>query len=155
MCRGISYGDLKKECPYPSPMVVVPMPCSVLSQAIKLSRKPWWDIPPGGEPQEATSALQIDDRMNLTDHELDMIADDEPDIGRMYHVAIDTRVLKKNVVFNKYVSEYPDRIPPDDAGRPVLPILVEFFCSRMWERLIESAIKSDVVQTKSMSLTKN
>merc|ERR1712217_390406 len=86
-----------------------------------------------------------------TDHEIEMIADDEPDIGRMYNVAVDTRVLKKNAVFNKYCKDYADRIPPDDAGRPVLPILVEFFCTQMWERLIDSAMNSSIVATKSLA----
>ena len=30
------------------------------------------------------------------------------------------------------------RIPPEDAGRPVLPILVDFFCGLMWEKLFTS-----------------
>merc|ERR1712050_255947 len=42
-------------------------------------------------------------------------------------------------VLNKYCSDFPERIPPEDCGRPVLPILVEFFCGQIWERLLASA----------------
>lgn len=140
--RGISYGDLKKECPYPSPLVVVSMPFGVLRDAIRWSRKPWWDLAPGAAPQEATSALHLDDGMRLENHTLTHICHNEPEEDRLHTVACDTRVLKKNEVFKKYCADFPERIPPDDAGRPVLPILVDFFCGLMWEKLFVSIAKA-------------
>merc|ERR1711874_503002 len=129
------------------------MPFSIINAAIRLSRKPWWDVADGCEAQEANSALQVDDRMALTGHEVQIIADQEPNHTRLYEVAIDTRVLRKNDVFYKYCLDHPERIPPDDAGRPVLPILVEFFCTQMWERLVEAALGDggQVVPTKSLA----
>jgi len=136
----ISYGDLKKECPYPSPMVVVPMPFAVLRDAVRLSRRPWWDIGEDEQPREATSALQVDYGMRVgPDHMPVTICDGPPELDRLYAIGCDTRVLRRNQVLVDYCAEFPERIPPDDAGRPVLPILVEFFCGTIWHRLCERA----------------
>merc|ERR1711957_1135552 len=123
------------------------MPFSVLRDAIRWSRKPWWDIAPGHPAQEATGALHLDDGMRLDDnHLLTQIGFEEPDEHKLYMVACDTRVLKKNEAFKKYCAEFPERIPPDDAGRPVLPILVDFFCGLMWEKLfISLGTKAQVI----------
>jgi 5'-nucleotidase len=37
-----------------------------------------------------------------------------------------------------YCAAHPERIPPEDAGRPALPILSEFFCSLMWRQLVDT-----------------
>merc|ERR1719210_1841206 len=66
--EGISYGDLKRECPFQSVMIVVEMPYSVLKEGFRLSRKKWWDIPEGSERKEAASALQTDEGMQIADH---------------------------------------------------------------------------------------
>lgn len=138
----LSYGDLQKECPYPSVMLAVKMPWEVLRDAIRWSRKPWWDIQPGEEPKEGTSALQIDSGMELgKEHVLVKVKDQFPSPGEEFVVACDSRVLKKNEVFKEYCSKNSDRIPPEDTGRPVLPILVEFFCGEMWKRLMQNSLR--------------
>merc|ERR1712079_42494 len=53
--------------------------------------------------------------------------------------ACDTYFLQKNKVLKEYCSTFPERIPPADAGRPLLPIIVEFFCGELWANLIEAA----------------
>jgi len=143
----ISFGHLKAECPYPSPMLVVPMPFAVLRDAVRISRKPWWDIPPGGQPGEGTSALQVDEQIKIEDHTPTMILDGEPDENELYHVACDGRVLAKNPVFSEYIKQFPERVPPEDAGRPVLPILVEYFCGLMWAELIGRSTHGQNKQT--------
>lgn len=143
--RCISYGDLKKECPYPSPIVVAPMPFEVLKNAVRESRQPW-KVPVGEKPKEATSALQCDTGVMIdkTTEEPITIAHGNPDDpNKLYSVACDTRVLKKNKVLAEYCAKFPDRIPPDDAGRPVLPILVEFFCGQIWHRLLDTIVGGD------------
>eukprot|EP00930_Biecheleria_cincta_P002213 TRINITY_DN103234_c0_g1_i1.p1 TRINITY_DN103234_c0_g1~~TRINITY_DN103234_c0_g1_i1.p1 ORF type:complete len:675 (-),score=99.49 TRINITY_DN103234_c0_g1_i1:510-2336(-) len=138
----LSYGDLQKECPYPSVMLAVKMPWEVLRDAIRWSRKPWWDIQPGEEAKEATSSLQIDHAMEVDkEHLLVKIKDESPLPGQEFVIACDSRVLKKNEVFKEYCSKNPDRIPPDDTGRPVLPILVEYFCGEMWKRLLQNTLR--------------
>merc|ERR1711957_531562 len=122
------------------------MPFSVIAEAVRWSRKPWWDIPEGSDPKEATSALHTDEGMRITDHKPSMICDDDPDEVNLYTLAVDTRVLKKNDVFNAYCKEHPERIPPDDAGRPVLPILVEFFCTNMWEMLFTQTLATSGIR---------
>lgn len=58
---------------------------------------------------------------------------------RLYSVACDVYVLRKNPVFREYWKQHPERVPPADAGRPLLPILVEYFCTGMWRQLIDAA----------------
>eukprot|EP00928_Gymnodinium_smaydae_P090834 TRINITY_DN7454_c2_g2_i2.p1 TRINITY_DN7454_c2_g2~~TRINITY_DN7454_c2_g2_i2.p1 ORF type:complete len:718 (-),score=99.36 TRINITY_DN7454_c2_g2_i2:76-2229(-) len=137
--RFISYGDLKKECPYPTSVVSTQMPFEVLRDAIRESRRPWWDIPEGGERLEGNSAFQVDDGIALNAHHVaETIGGRPPDHSRLYSVACDVRYLKKNPVLNTYCEQFPERVQPEDAGRPVLPILVEYFCGRMWAKLAES-----------------
>lgn len=139
---GISYGDLKRECPFQSAMVVVLMPFTVLREAIRRSRRPWWDLEEGKAPKECASALQVDAGMKMgEDHAPTTIVGHMPDEDEdtLYQVACDTYVLRKNEVLKAYCLQYPERVPPEDCGRPLLPILVEFFCAGMWRQLIETA----------------
>merc|ERR1712039_532383 len=59
-----------------------------------------------------------------------------------YNVACDTYVLRRNEVFNKYCLGHPECVPPSDAGRPLVPILVEFFLTNMWRRIIQVACQN-------------
>jgi len=136
----ISYADLKRECPFPSPIVVTRMPFEVLRDAVQHSRRPWWDVPAGGRPGECASALQVDDAISTdAGHAALTIGGGAPETQKLYAIACDTRVLKNNKVLKEYCARFPDRIPPDDAGRPVLPLLAEYFCGRLWQRLIDTA----------------
>merc|ERR1712194_133884 len=82
--------------------------------------------------------LQADDGMDITNHTPTTIRGGSPDETVLYNVACDTYFLTKNPVFKEYCRQYPERIPPSDAGRPLLPILVEFFCKELWRKLAES-----------------
>merc|ERR1712232_940586 len=68
--------------------------------------------------------------------------------GKLYSVACDVRYLKKNPVLNEYCQKYPQRVQPADAGRPVLPILVEFFCTKMWKELLQAAMNMEAENGK-------
>merc|ERR1719343_272470 len=118
-------------------MVVVAMPFNVLHDAVLMSRRPW--IQEGMPPKECASALQVDDGIDIEDNAPASICGEDPDDDpeRLYSVACDTYVLRKNVVFKEYCQQHPERVPPEDCGRPLLPILVEFFCMGIWKQLID------------------
>lgn len=137
--HSLSYGDLTNECPFSSELVVVDMPFKVFRDAVKESRRKWWDIPEGASPGEAASSLQVDDGVRIRNHTPISINEEDPEEGKLYSVAVDTYVLRRNVVFKQYGIQHPDRIPPDDCGRPLVPILVEHFCAAMWAQIIDKA----------------
>jgi 2',3'-cyclic-nucleotide 2'-phosphodiesterase (5'-nucleotidase family) len=138
----VSFGDLRNECPYPTPMIIVPMPFSVLQEAVKQSRAAW--------PTKTPSSLQVDSGVHVDDDGCPTtVVGTEPKPDRLYAVACDVRVLWRNAVFSEYCRQHPDRIPPADAGRPLLPILVEYFCGKMWADLIELATSAKLRRTKT------
>jgi hypothetical protein len=136
----VSFGDLRNECPYPTPMIIVPMPFSVLREAVKQSRAAW--------PTKTPSSLQVDSGVHVDgDGYPTTVGALEPKPDRLYGVACDVRVLGRNAVFSEYCRQHPGRIPPADAGRPLLPILVEFFCGLMWANLLEQATAAKLRRT--------
>merc|ERR1712039_431046 len=109
-------------------MVCVSMPFDVLCEAVRVSRRPWIEAQDGQLPKECASALQVDDGIIIEAHVPTTVNGLDPVEGELYVVAIDTYVLRKNPVFREYCAQHPDRVPPADCGRPLLPILVEYFC---------------------------
>jgi len=147
----ISYGDLKKECPFNSAMIVVSMPFRVLRAGVLLSRTPWKEAEEGTRAKkECASALQVDEGISIADHAPATVMSRPPESDEeLFSVACDVYVLRKNNVFREYCEAFPDRVPPSDAGRPLLPILVEFFCAGMWRQLIDGA-SYQVMSTSSL-----
>jgi hypothetical protein len=43
---------------------------------------------------------------------------------------VDAYMVTVNPVLKQWAAEHPALIPPDDAGRPALPILVQYFCDK-------------------------
>eukprot|EP00971_Amphidinium_carterae_P147585 2924877-Amphidinium_carterae.1 len=41
----------------------------------------------------------------------------------MHSLVVDAYIVRKNVAFKAYAAQYPDRIPPDDAGWLALSFL--------------------------------
>lgn len=145
---GISYGDIKRECPFSSVIIVVTMPYSVLKEGVRLSRQKWWDLEEGHVRKEAASALQTDEGMDLVDHvPVSIRGKQDIDDDELFRIGCDTYVLGRNVIFREYCQNFPEHIPPHDAGRPLLPILVEYFCAMLWTQLIDAA--SDQVMSEA------
>ncbi|CAK0877739.1 unnamed protein product [Prorocentrum cordatum] len=141
--HSVSFGDLKSECPYPTPMIIVPMPFAILREAVGQSRAAW--------PAKTPSSLQVDSGIHVGgDGYPTTVGGSEPRPDRLYTVACDVRVLGRNGVFSEYCRRHPARIPPADAGRPLLPILVEFFCGLMWASLLEKATTANLRSTVSI-----
>eukprot|EP00927_Polykrikos_kofoidii_P026461 TRINITY_DN23541_c0_g1_i1.p1 TRINITY_DN23541_c0_g1~~TRINITY_DN23541_c0_g1_i1.p1 ORF type:complete len:626 (+),score=101.78 TRINITY_DN23541_c0_g1_i1:281-1879(+) len=138
----VSFGDLQKECPYPSAVVVVAMPFEVLRDAVELSRKPWLEVDKDGKRKEANSALQVDEDIDINEHHVitsidGLTLEECQETEKIFEVACDSYFLQKNAVFKKYCQQHYELIPPMDVGRPLLPILVDFFCGRMWKELLK------------------
>lgn len=42
-----------------------------------------------------------------------------------------------NPVLKQWAADHPENIPPDDVGRPALPILVQYFCDKAWRSITD------------------
>jgi len=128
-----TYADLQKECPFPSECIVVSMPGSVLVEAVRESRKGW---PSKGGPTEESGALQVDLGCKCDEkHTMYQAAKAPINASRVYSVLVDTYDLAKDPVLSSYAKANPDKIPPADAGRPAMTVLVEYFCREMWRMM--------------------
>lgn len=134
----ITYADLKNECPFPSENVVAKISGRTLATAVRESRAPW--LEPGG-PKEASSALHIDSgcvcTLEESGWELTSVNGEMLQPDRLYTVVCDSYDLKKLSALSSWAAEHPELIPPADAGRPTLPILVEYFCNAMWRTIVD------------------
>jgi len=141
----ITYAHLKTECPFPSVNVVVKIPGHLAAAALRVSRQPWLDE---NGPQEASQALHGDfgTGCQLKDTGYELVRLDDQDLvhDRLYSIAYDSYDLKKNPVLKEWAINNPDAVPPEDAGRPTLPILVEHFCNEMWRTLIDMDGSGDI-----------
>merc|ERR1712110_1033661 len=101
----VSYADLKEECPFPSAVVVTQMPFEVFRDAVKESRRLWWEGPDA--PKEVASSLQVDRGVNCgKDHTPTTIQGEKPVPDRLYAIACDTYFLKKNPVLKEYCRNH-------------------------------------------------
>jgi len=129
----VTYADLSMECPFPSSNVVVPIPGSVLREAVRVSREAW------DRGEADASAFQLDKDM-ATDAESGLLVqvDGKPlEEEREYAILVDKYMVGVNSALAAYAAECPGKIPPDDAGRPVLPLLVDYFCGEAWKALTD------------------
>ena len=128
----ITFGDLQTECPFPSPCIVAQIDGQTLSDTVQRSREPWRS---GGIN---ALALHVDDSVVVdpSTHSIVSIAGSALDPSRLYAVLIDSYLIRAEL--KPYCEAHPERLQPDDAGRPVVPILVEYFCSQMWRALVDT-----------------
>lgn len=131
-----TYADLQKECPFPSECIVIKMPGATLVEAVETSRAGW--LTEGG-PTEESGAFQHDlgCKCDAT-HKMTVAAKAPLDPERMYSVLVDSYDLAKDPVLSAYAKANPANIPPADAGRPAMTVLVEYFCRAMWAMLADS-----------------
>eukprot|EP00438_Fugacium_kawagutii_P031623 Skav216547 [mRNA] locus=scaffold1776:240439:241941:+ [translate_table: standard] len=150
----IGFADLNQEVPFPSTIITAMIPGSVLSKAVASSRGPWHgaETPRAGAPAGSTShALHFDDAMKSdpVTEELLEIAGEALDPDRLYSVAIDNFLMHNDKVLMEYTKAHPEHVPSEESGRPALPMLVEYFCNRIWTCLCD--VDGDgVVQTEEI-----
>ncbi|CAE8713025.1 unnamed protein product [Polarella glacialis] len=138
----LTFADLNREVPFPSANVVVRVPGKVLSDGVAASRATWREDP----PKPSALAFHCDNKILVdpaTGAVLKVNGEDLED-DRLYSVIIDAYMMQVNPVFKVYADAFPERIPPDDAGRPALPILVQYFCDQVWLKLVGAEHKGDV-----------
>jgi len=132
----LTYADLQKECPFPSECIVITLPGAVMAEAVTQSRQGW--LAEGG-PTEESGALQHDLCCQCdASHRMVEACKAPVDEARLYKVLVDTYDLAKNEVLAAYAKASPESIPPADAGRPAMTMLVEYFCREMWRMLADA-----------------
>lgn len=128
----VTYGDLIKECPFPSNVIQVPILGSVLRDAISKSREAWTSGVEDG------MSLQIDNGMKMDDDGLLCeVAGEALKLEKKYNIMLDSYIVHANSVLQAYANAHPDLIPPSDAGMPTMPALVNFYCYNAWCKLGE------------------
>lgn len=142
----VRFADLNAECPYPSSQIVVKIPGAILFEAIAESRAPWRGAASATHqradsagPGASRDALHCDDGMKV-DPNTSMVfevAGQPFDPDRMYRIVIDSFIMRTNVVFKRYAEAHPEEIPSDESGQPALPLLVQYFCNRIWASLCD------------------
>lgn len=131
----ICYADLKKECPFPSALIVVRIEGAVLSDAVARSRQPWRSGASSG------FALHGDDKMKIDPDTFAVLeVAGEPLVpDKIYGILFDSYVMNTDEIpeLKEYKAKYPDRVPQDDSGQEALPILVKYFCDKVWNDLLD------------------
>lgn len=133
----VTYADLSAECPFPSSNVVIKLSGQALRNAVAESRRPWTEG--GGRGGNASAdAFQVDFGMEMDAEGKVCTVGGEPlQPSALYDILVDSYMIGVNPVLRAYAEEFPERIPDRDAGRPVLPLLVEFFCDQAWKQIAE------------------
>ena len=133
----IRFADIAKEVPFPSTLILARIPGSVLSEAVSKSRAPWHgaETPRSGAPAGSTSnALHFDDGMKsdpITEELLEVAGKPlEPE--KVYNIIIDNFLMHNDVVLKEYTTAQPENVPSEETGRPALPMLVQYFCDKVW-----------------------
>jgi 2',3'-cyclic-nucleotide 2'-phosphodiesterase (5'-nucleotidase family) len=133
----ITYADLSAECPFPAPFVVMKISGKALSDALVASRTRWHVE---GGPEEDGDSFQVDDGIafDATTDEIQTVMYGKPlELERLYELVVDSYMIGVNPVLKAWREANPALIPPDDAGRPALPILVQYFCDKAWTALVD------------------
>jgi 5'-nucleotidase len=128
----VTFADLNRECPFPSENIQILVSGGALSDAVQLSRQAW--------PESNGMALHGDNEIvvDAETHAVTAVAGALLDRERLYTIVIDSYIVKANDALRAYANEHPERIPPDDAGRPALPILVQYYCDFVWRKLLDT-----------------
>jgi len=127
----VTFADLSRECPFPSENIIISVSGAALSAAVAESRANW--------PESSGMALHADDsiRIDPENHAVTEVGGAPLEPERLYSIVVDSYIVKANTALAAYAAAHPARIPPDDTGRPALPILVQHFCDRLWRKLVD------------------
>ena len=128
----LSLLDLRRELPFPTKMVVVDLPGSVLRDAIAHSRK--------GEPDDERRAfLQVCDAVDVDDRDRVVAVNGEPlDMEKLYHVALPRNLCKGLFNIKPLVTwaEATD-LPAEDDFVPAMNCVLLRHSYALWRRLGE------------------
>jgi 2',3'-cyclic-nucleotide 2'-phosphodiesterase (5'-nucleotidase family) len=130
----LSLLDLRRELPFPTKMIVVDMPGSVLRDAVAHSRK--------GEPDDERRAfLQVCDAVDVDDRDRVISVRGEPfDPEKLYHVALPRNLCKG--LFNikplvTWAESTPGSLPAEDDFVPAMNCVLLRHSYALWRRLGE------------------
>lgn len=56
---------------------------------------------------------------------------------RLYEIVIDNFLMHNDQVLKAYSQAHPEHVPDEEQGRPALPMLVQYFCDRVWRSLCD------------------
>jgi 5'-nucleotidase len=116
----LTFGDIKRELPFDNEVVVVPLPGSVLAEAIAASR--------AHAPAESGGYLQLDDQLATT----------HIDPARTYRIAtVRDLFLGMDHIepLVRWAHANPAALPPAGTGREVKLVLVESCALELWRSL--------------------
>jgi len=130
----LTFGDLNRECPFPSQNIVIRIDPGTLAEAIRVSRKTWIETPGADDANALHTDLDL--VMDSSSSSIEQIQGEAPQ-QRLYRVVVDTYVLHSSPVLSAYAKKFPERIPAPDTGKPALPLLLRYFCFRAWRDLVD------------------
>jgi 2',3'-cyclic-nucleotide 2'-phosphodiesterase (5'-nucleotidase family) len=127
----LTYGDVEAEIPFDNDLVVVPLPGSVVREAILASRS--------HAPVESGSFLQVDDHVVVgEDGAVIAVAGAPLDPSRVYRVALVRELLHgldRIEPLVRWALENPTLVPPPGTGRGPKFVLVQAFAVAIWREL--------------------
>ena len=121
-----TYGDLKKEIPFDTEMVVVSLPGHVIVAAVQASRARAAKIP----PEDWGGYFQLDDgfRWNVAEGTLTHIDHSPIEHSREYQVGVillSLNGMNRNQPLIDWANENAEKIPPEEAARHAKDLIVE------------------------------
>lgn len=126
-----TYGDLKAEVPFDNELVVVRMPGTVLSNAIRDSR--------ANAPNESGGFLQVDDSIELDEkNQIVRVNGRAFEAERDYCVALVRNLLTgldRIPALAQFGRDYAERVPPSGSGQEIKIVLVNAFATELWHHL--------------------
>ena len=65
---------------------------------------------------------------------------------------VDSYDLHADPTLAEYAKANPAKVPPADAGRPAMAVLVEYFCREMWRMLADADGDGVITDVESRGL---
>mmetsp|Transcript_56365 Transcript_56365/g.132030 ORF Transcript_56365/g.132030 Transcript_56365/m.132030 type:complete len:227 (+) Transcript_56365:3-683(+) len=131
-----TYGDLKKEVPFSSEVVVVSLPGALLSAAVAFSRQRAYYDP----PEDWGGFLQLDDgfEWDSAARAVTKINGAALEGERVYRVGVlqlSLNGMNRNQPLIDWADANPTLIPDEDMGRQAKELIVACCATRVWAQL--------------------